>query len=70
MAGELALGNYTIHPVQTGRFEEHDLDLLMEQSIKSYPSNYLLFQLMGDAMMKDGRLQSALDVYRQALTKL
>jgi tetratricopeptide (TPR) repeat protein len=42
----------------------------LEQSIKSYPSNYQLFQLMGDAMMKDGRLQSALDVYRQALTKL
>jgi hypothetical protein len=42
----------------------------LEQTIKSYPSNYMLFQLMGDAMMKDGRLQSALDVYRQALAKL
>jgi cytochrome c-type biogenesis protein CcmH/NrfG len=42
----------------------------LEQTIKSYPSNPILFQLMGDAMMKDGRLQSALDVYRQALTKL
>ena len=42
----------------------------MQLAIKSYPSNYLLFQLMGDAMMKDGRLQSALDAYREALAKL
>ncbi len=42
----------------------------LEQTIKSYPSNFLLYQLMGDAMMKDGRLQSALDAYRQALAKL
>jgi hypothetical protein len=42
----------------------------MQQAIKSYPSNYLLYQVMGDAMMKDGRLQSALDAYRQALVRL
>jgi tetratricopeptide (TPR) repeat protein len=42
----------------------------LEQTIKSYPSNYLLYQLMGDAMMRDGRLQKALEVYRQALAKL
>jgi tetratricopeptide (TPR) repeat protein len=42
----------------------------MQQSVKSYPSNYLLYQVMGDAMMRDGRLQSALEAYRQAMTKL
>jgi cytochrome c-type biogenesis protein CcmH/NrfG len=42
----------------------------MQQSIKAYPSNYLLFQVMGDAMMKDGRLQSALNAYREALSRL
>jgi len=42
----------------------------MQQAIKSYPSNYMLFQVMGDAMMKDGRLQSALNAYREALEKL
>jgi hypothetical protein len=55
--------------ISSGIFLDRVIDDL-EQTIKSYPSNYLLFQLMGDAMMKDGRLQSALDVYRQALTKL
>jgi tetratricopeptide (TPR) repeat protein len=42
----------------------------LQQTVKSYPSNPLVYQLMGDAMMKDGRLQSALEVYRQALSKL
>jgi tetratricopeptide (TPR) repeat protein len=42
----------------------------MQQSIKSHPKNYLLFQVMGDAMMKDGRLQSALNAYREALSRL
>jgi tetratricopeptide (TPR) repeat protein len=43
-----------------------DLDL----AIRSSPSNYMLHQVKGDAMMKDGRLQGALDAYRQALAKL
>jgi len=42
----------------------------MELTIRSYPSNYMLYQIMGDAMMKDGRLQGALDAYRKALEKL
>jgi hypothetical protein len=42
----------------------------MRQSVKADPSNYLLYQIMGDAMMKDGRLQNALDAYRQALVTL
>ena len=42
----------------------------MQQATKAYPSNYLLYQLMGDAMMREGRLQSALDAYRQALVRL
>lgn len=42
----------------------------MQQAIKSYPSNYLLYQLMGDAMMREGRLHSALEAYRQALARL
>jgi len=42
----------------------------MQQTIKSYPSNYLIYQVMGDAMMRDGRLKHALDAYRQALAKL
>ncbi len=42
----------------------------MQQATKSHPSNHLLFQVMGDAMMKDGRLKSALEAYRMALEKL
>jgi tetratricopeptide (TPR) repeat protein len=42
----------------------------MQQLIKSYPSNPILYQIMGDAMLRDGRLQSALEIYRQALLKL
>jgi cytochrome c-type biogenesis protein CcmH/NrfG len=42
----------------------------MQQAIKMHPGNYLLYQLMGDAMMRDGRLQSALNAYREALSKL
>ncbi|NJN95822.1 MAG: hypothetical protein HC875_17815 [Anaerolineales bacterium] len=42
----------------------------MQQSIKAQPKNYLLFQVMGDAMMRDGRLQSALNAYREALARL
>jgi hypothetical protein len=42
----------------------------MQQTIKTHPTNYLLHQLMGDAMARDGRLQSALNAYREAMTKL
>jgi|GEM_PF-2419976 len=42
----------------------------MQQSIKAHPGNYLLFQVMGDAMLRDGRLQSALNAYREALSRL
>jgi hypothetical protein len=42
----------------------------MRQSTELYPANYMLYQLMGDAMMKDGRLQHALDAYRKALAVL
>jgi hypothetical protein len=42
----------------------------MQQAVKSQPSNHLLYQLMGDAMMRDGRLQSALNAYRTAMAKL
>jgi hypothetical protein len=42
----------------------------IQQLIKSYPSNPMLYQVMGDAMLRDGRLQSALETYRQALLKL
>jgi hypothetical protein len=43
-----------------------DLDAL----IRSNPSNYMLHQIKGDAMMKDGRLQGSLEAYRRALAKL
>jgi hypothetical protein len=33
-------------------------------------SSYLLLQLMGDAMMREDRLQDALNAYRQALAQL
>jgi hypothetical protein len=42
----------------------------MQQAIKSQPSNPWLYQVMGDAMLKDGRLKNALEAYRQALEKL
>lgn len=42
----------------------------IELTIRTYPSNFKLYQVMGDAMMKDGRLQSALEAYRKALEKL
>ncbi|MCB0194976.1 MAG: hypothetical protein KDJ65_23705 [Anaerolineae bacterium] len=42
----------------------------LQQSLKTYPTNYMLYQVIGDAMLKDGRIQNALESYRQALTKL
>ena len=42
----------------------------VEMAIRSYPSNYRLHQVKGDAMMRDGRLQGALESYRQALEHL
>ncbi len=42
----------------------------IQKATKEYPTNYLLFQVMGDAMMQDGRLNSALESYREALEKL
>jgi hypothetical protein len=42
----------------------------MRQSSQLYPTNYMLYQIMGDALMKDGRLQNALEAYRQALEVL
>ncbi len=49
------------------------LDKIIEDvklSLKAHPNSYLLYQLMGDAMMRDGRLQSALNAYREALSRL
>ncbi len=42
----------------------------IQQTLKTHPTQYQLYQLMGDAMTRDGRLQSALNAYREALTKL
>lgn len=42
----------------------------IQQAIKTHSANYQLYQLMGDAMMRDGRLQSALNAYREAMAKL
>lgn len=42
----------------------------VEMVIRSFPSNYRLYQVKGDAMMRDGRLQGALDSYRKALERL
>jgi hypothetical protein len=55
--------------VSSGAYLDKIIDDLAE-AVKSYPTNYLLYQVMGDAMMKDGRLQSALETYREALAKL
>ncbi|GAB4427590.1 MAG: hypothetical protein Kow0031_07650 [Anaerolineae bacterium] len=42
----------------------------IELVIRSFPSNFRLYQIKGDAMMRDGRLQGALDSYRKALERL
>ncbi|MCG3212109.1 MAG: hypothetical protein FOGNACKC_05756 [Anaerolineae bacterium] len=42
----------------------------LELTIRLYPANYKLYQVLGDAMMKDGRLQKSLEAYRKALEKL
>ena len=41
-----------------------------EQAIKVHPRSAPLYQVMGDAMMRDGRFQSALEAYRIALSNL
>jgi hypothetical protein len=41
-----------------------------KQMADSDPNNHHIFQLMGDAMMRDGRLQSALQAYRKAMQNL
>jgi hypothetical protein len=42
----------------------------MQQIARSDPSNYKLYQVLGDAMLRDGRIQSALEAYRQGLTAI
>ena len=42
----------------------------LEVSVQSHPDDTAVYQLLGDAYMKDGRLPSALKTYRKALTKL
>ena len=49
------------------------LDTVIEEVqalAQSHPESSQVYQLLGDAMMRDGRLQSALQVYRQAMSKL
>ncbi|RME77060.1 MAG: hypothetical protein D6784_04510 [Chloroflexi bacterium] len=55
--------------VSSGAHLDEVIQDLQEMSTV-YPDNATLFQIMGDAMMKDGRLKSALEAYRQALAKL
>jgi len=42
----------------------------LEVNIRSHPEDTAIYQLLGDAYMKDGRLPSALKTYRKALAKL
>ncbi len=42
----------------------------LEQAIRNHPDDFAGYQMIGDAYMKDGRLPSALQAYRTALTKL
>jgi hypothetical protein len=55
--------------VSSGALLENVIEDL-RQSVKTHPGQPMLYQVMGDAMMKDGRLQSALEAYRQALAIL
>jgi hypothetical protein len=41
-----------------------------QQIVKTHPGDSRVLQLMGDAMVRDGRLQSALEAYRKAMTQL
>jgi tetratricopeptide (TPR) repeat protein len=42
----------------------------LEVGVRRYPDNANGHQLLGDALMKDGRLQDALQAYRTALSRL
>ncbi|MDX1523777.1 MAG: tetratricopeptide repeat protein, partial [Anaerolineae bacterium] len=42
----------------------------IEQAAETHPTNARLFQVLGDAMMRDGRLQRALEAYRKAMSTL
>jgi tetratricopeptide (TPR) repeat protein len=42
----------------------------LKVGVRRYPDNANGYQLLGDASMKDGRLQDALQAYRTALNKL
>jgi tetratricopeptide (TPR) repeat protein len=42
----------------------------LQQLIKTRPADFRLYQVLGDGLMKDGRLQNALEAYRAALGKL
>jgi Flp pilus assembly protein TadD len=42
----------------------------LEQGVRAHPDDPAGYQLLGDACMRDGRLQDALRAYRTALAKL
>jgi tetratricopeptide (TPR) repeat protein len=42
----------------------------IEQVMEQHPADYATCLLLGDAYMKDGRLQKALNAYREAMSKL
>ena len=42
----------------------------LEQVVAQQTANHATYLLLGDAYMKDGRLQQALDTYREAMARL
>jgi tetratricopeptide (TPR) repeat protein len=42
----------------------------LERAVESYPEHHALRRVLGDAYMRNGQLQKALQAYREALSKL
>ncbi|MFQ5610605.1 MAG: hypothetical protein ACE5H9_00565 [Anaerolineae bacterium] len=63
-----ALGKYKSLINSSALLDEVIADL--QAGVDAQPDNFLIQQTLGDALMKDGRLQEALDAYRAALAKL
>jgi tetratricopeptide (TPR) repeat protein len=55
--------------VQSGQLVDAVIEDL-EELARTHPDDHTVYQLLGDAYMKDGRLQRALETYQLALTKV
>jgi hypothetical protein len=69
---EHSLDESALHYEQLVQSPETAKELVgeLEQAVRDHPKHSALQRVLGDAYVRTGQLQDALDAYRQALSKL